>query len=89
MSDNVQQQQQHIILFYKYHALSPDPAVTEDYRAAVKALDRTLVSGRYIIPIWHQPIARLAHVKELRYSQNLPMYGDWIGFQPDVWWYEE
>ena len=62
---------------------------TEDYRAAVKALDRTLISGRYIVPIWHQPIARLAHVKELRYSDTLPMYGDWIGFQPDVWWYEE
>ena len=62
---------------------------TDDYRAAVKALDRTLISGRYIVPIWHQPIARLAHVKELRYSDTLPMYGDWIGFQPDVWWYEE
>ena len=62
---------------------------TEDYRAAVKALDRALISGRYIVPIWHQPIARLAHVKELRYSETLPMYGDWIGFQPDVWWYEE
>ncbi len=29
----------------------------EDYRAAVKALDRVLTSGRYVIPIWHSPIA--------------------------------
>ena len=62
----------------------------EDYRAAVKALDRALASGRYIIPIWHSPIARLAHAKELTYrTDRLPMYGDWIGFQPDVWWWEE
>ncbi len=60
-----------------------------DYRSAVKALDRVLVTGRYFIPVWHQPIARLAHAKELRYPEQLPMYGDWIGFQPDVWWYEE
>ena len=62
---------------------------TDDYRAAVKALDRVLISGRYVVPIWHQPIARLAHAKQLRYPDVLPMYGDWIGFQPDVWWYEE
>ena len=61
----------------------------EDYIAAVRALDRVLISGRYVIPIWHNPVSRLAHVKELRYPQTLPIYGDWIGFQPDVWWYEE
>ena len=57
--------------------------------AAVKALDRVLTSGRYVIPSWHSPISRIAHVKELKYPPELPMYGDWIGFQPDVWWYEE
>jgi peptide/nickel transport system substrate-binding protein len=61
----------------------------EDYIAAVRALDRVLISGRYVVPIWHNPVARLAHVKELRYPETLPIYGDWIGFQPDVWWYEE
>lgn len=61
----------------------------EAYLAAVKALDRVLISGRYVIPSWHNPVARLAHVKELKYPETLPIYGDWIGFQPDVWWYEE
>ena len=61
----------------------------DDYRAALKALDRALISGRYVIPTWYNADAKLAHVKELRYSENLPMYGDWIGFQPDIWWYEE
>ncbi len=61
----------------------------DDYLAAVKALDRVLTSGRYVIPIWHNPVSYLAHKKELKYSERLPMYGDWIGFLPDVWWIEE
>lgn len=61
----------------------------EDFLAATKALDRILTAGRYVVPIWHSPIARLAHADQLRYPEKLPMYGDWIGFQPDVWWYEE
>jgi peptide/nickel transport system substrate-binding protein len=64
-------------------------ASQEDFVAAVKALDRVMTSGRYVIPTWHSPISRLAHVKELKFPDKLPMYGDWIGFQPDVWWYEE
>lgn len=61
----------------------------EDYVAAVRALDRILTTGRYVIPIWHSPVSRLAHSANLRYPETLPVYGDWIGFQPDVWWYEE
>ena len=64
-------------------------ASRDDYIAAVRALDRILISGRYVIPIWHNPVSYLAHKKELKYSDRLPMYGDWIGFLPDVWWVEE
>ncbi|MEM9434145.1 MAG: extracellular solute-binding protein [Pseudomonadota bacterium] len=61
----------------------------DDYRAAVKALDRILTAGRYVIPIWYSGYSRLAHDVELKYASDLPAYGDWIGFLPDVWWYEE
>jgi len=61
----------------------------DDFRAAVKALDRILMAGRYVIPIQHFSTGRIAHAKELKFPARLPMYGDWIGFQPDVWWYEE
>ncbi len=61
----------------------------DDFVAAVRALDRVLTTGRYVIPVWHRPESLIAHVKELKYPEHLPMYGDWIGFQPDVWWYEE
>ena len=61
----------------------------EDFVSATRALDRILTTGRYVIPIYQFNISRIAHVKELRYPENLPIYGDWIGWQPDVWWYEE
>ncbi len=64
-------------------------ASQENYRAAVRALDRVLTSGRYVIPIWYSPISRIAHDRRLRYPDTLPIYGDWLGFQPDVWWFEE
>lgn len=61
----------------------------EEFRAAVKALDRVLTSGRYVIPIWFSKDSRIAHARQLHYPEQLPMYGDWIGFQPDVWWWED
>ena len=61
----------------------------EDFIAAAQALDRVLMAGRYVVPFWFNDRARIAHVRELRFPERLPIYGDWIGFQPDVWWYEE
>jgi peptide/nickel transport system substrate-binding protein len=60
-----------------------------DFVAAVQALDRVLTTGRYVIPIWYSDVSRLAHRKELKYPERLPLYGDWPGFQPEVWWYQE
>ena len=61
----------------------------DDFVAAVKALDRVLTSGRYVLPIYQWNISRMAHANELRYPENLPIFGDWPGWQPDVWWWEE
>ncbi len=61
----------------------------EDYVAAVKALDRMLMAGRYVVPIWHSPISRLAHDKKMKRPDVVPAYGDWPGYLPDVWWVEE
>lgn len=60
----------------------------EDFVAAVRALDRVLTTGRYVIPLWYSDVSRIAHDSDLRYPDVLPIYGDWIGWQPDVWWYE-
>lgn len=61
----------------------------EDFLAATKALDRVLTTGRYVIPIWYDKTSHIAHVKELHYPEALPIYGDWLSWQPDVWWSEK
>lgn len=61
----------------------------DDFVAATRALDRVLTMGRYVIPIYQWNISRIAHAKELKYPTEIPIYGDWIGWQPDVWWWEE
>ena len=61
----------------------------EDFLAATHALDRILTAGRYVIPIYQWNISRIAHAKQLKYPDHISMYGDWIGFQPDVWWWED
>lgn len=58
----------------------------DDFVAAVRALDRVLTAGRYVIPVWYSDRSRLAHKSGLRFPERLPVYGDWIGFLPDVWW---
>jgi peptide/nickel transport system substrate-binding protein len=60
-----------------------------DFVAAVRALDRVLTAGRYVIPIWYADTARLAHKRTLRFPDRTPVYGDWLGFLPEVWWVEE
>lgn len=61
---------------------------SEDFTAAVHALDRVLTAGRYVIPVSFSPFSRLAHSDSLKYPQELPIYGDWPGFLPEVWWQE-
>ena len=60
-----------------------------DYLAAVRALDRVLTAGRYVIPVSYSPISRLAHRADLHYPENTPLYGDWPGFMPETWWQED
>lgn len=60
-----------------------------EYNAAVRALDRVLTTGRYVIPIWYNPVSFLAHDTHLHYPETISLYGDWPGFLPDVWWYEK
>ncbi|WP_415184060.1 extracellular solute-binding protein [Phaeovulum sp.] len=59
-----------------------------EFTAAVQALDRVLTAGRYVIPIWYSKVSRLAYDRDLHFPRRIPLYGDWPGFQPDVWWYE-
>ncbi len=61
----------------------------EDFVAATRALDRVLTAGRYVIPIWSFDVGRIAHAKELKQPETLPIYGDGPEYMPQVWWYQE
>ena len=61
----------------------------EDFISSARALDRLLTAGRFVIPIWYNPVSRLAHQSNLKFPNELPIYGDWTGFLPDVWWSEK
>ncbi|WBU54721.1 extracellular solute-binding protein [Paracoccus sp. SCSIO 75233] len=58
----------------------------EDFIAAVRALDRILTAGRYVIPAGYSPVSRLAHDAALKYPDEIPVYGDYPGFLPETWW---
>lgn len=61
----------------------------DDFLAATRGLDRLLTTGRYVMPIYQWNISRIAHDKNLRFPDVMPIFGDWPGWQPDLWWYEE
>ncbi|SPH17838.1 Oligopeptide-binding protein AppA [Defluviimonas aquaemixtae] len=61
----------------------------EEFIAATRALDRILTAGRYVIPVWFSRVSRIAHSNHLHYPERIPLYGDWPGFQPEVWWFED
>ena len=59
-----------------------------DFVAATRALDRVLTAGRYVIPFWSYTEGRIAHVKEMKFPDTLPIYGDGSQWMPEVWWWD-
>ncbi|WP_436202428.1 extracellular solute-binding protein [Astrobacterium formosum] len=53
-----------------------------DFVAAVRALDRLLISGQYVVPLFHVPaqwVARWTHIER-------PSVTSVSGFLPETWW---
>lgn len=57
----------------------------EDFTSAVRALDRVLISGDYVIPLFHGPRQWIAHWSRLKHPQTQPLFG----FNLESWWIEE
>jgi peptide/nickel transport system substrate-binding protein len=54
----------------------------EDFVSAVRALDRALISGFYVVPLFHLPdqwVARWAHIE---HPKSTPLFG----YLPETWW---
>jgi len=54
----------------------------DEFEAAVRALDRVLVSGDYVIPLFHQKKQWVAHWSYLQPAPRPTLYG----FNVDSWW---
>ena len=57
----------------------------EDLTTAIKALDRVLLWGNYLIPQWYYPYDRIAHASKLVRPESEPLYSTDIF----TWWAEE
>jgi ABC-type oligopeptide transport system substrate-binding subunit len=49
---------------------------------AVRALDRTLLWGHWVVPLWHLPVDRVAHWDRFGFPPKPPLYG----FRIETWW---
>jgi len=59
----------------------------EDFRSAVRAYDRVLQSGFYIVPLYHKPQQWFVHSRDLDYPRRLPRYGSPLfGQALETWW---
>jgi len=59
----------------------------EDYAAAVRAFDRALLSGFYVIPFYHAPDAWFVHSASLARPARAPRFGaPLFGATLDAWW---
>lgn len=53
-----------------------------DFVSATRALDRVLISGDYVIPLFHLPKQWIAHWSHLDYPRRTPL----VGYNIDLWW---
>ncbi|MCF6368538.1 extracellular solute-binding protein [Rhizobium halophilum] len=53
----------------------------EDFEAAVRAYDRLLISGHYLVPLYHVPEQWVARRSYIGYPDKTPLYG----YQLPVW----
>lgn len=60
----------------------------DEFRNATEALDRILMTGRFVVPFWYSKVSRIAYRGDLRHPGHVPLYGDWPGFMPETWWQE-
>jgi peptide/nickel transport system substrate-binding protein len=57
----------------------------EDFVSAVRALDRVLLSGDYVVPLFYLPDQWVAYWTRLKRPDETPLYG----YQIDTWWSDE
>jgi peptide/nickel transport system substrate-binding protein len=54
-----------------------------EFVAAVRALDRVLMSGSYVVPLFHLPAEWVARWAPIRHPQATSL----SGYLPETWWH--
>ena len=57
----------------------------ESFVAAVRALDRVLLAGDYVVPLFHLPEQWVARWRRIRHPDGTTLYG----VRLDTWWHAE
>ncbi|MBT9370056.1 extracellular solute-binding protein [Rhizobium sp. CSW-27] len=55
---------------------------SEDFTTAVRAYDRLLLAGHYLVPLYHIGDQWVARWKQIAHPQTVPLYG----YQLPTWW---
>jgi peptide/nickel transport system substrate-binding protein len=54
----------------------------EDFVSAIRALDRVLLSGFYVVPLYFPPVQWVARWTRVAHPQHTSLYG----YLPETWW---
>jgi len=57
----------------------------EEFVAATRALDRVLLTGFYVIPLYHLPVQWVARWTKVKHPERTSLFG----YLPETWWYGE
>jgi peptide/nickel transport system substrate-binding protein len=53
-----------------------------DFAAATRALDRVLLSGFYVVPLYYPPVQWVARWKRIEHPKRTSLFG----YLPETWW---
>jgi len=65
--------------------LAGDGVGPELMAAATRALDRLLLSGFYVVPLFHLPQQWVARWTRIAHPERTSLYG----YLPETWWAEQ
>jgi peptide/nickel transport system substrate-binding protein len=55
----------------------------EDFVAAIRALDRVLLSGFYVVPLFYLPVQWVARWTRIKHPKRTSLFG----YLPETWWH--
>ena len=61
----------------------------EDLQTATRALDRALLSGHYVLPLYYQNVDRVAYWGDFDHPEDAPLTGYLAGtrYKLETWWH--